>query len=425
MIIYASISAMKRLQRSSSHTVQLSARILLPTILTTAISAVPLTSGIASAAPCDGFIPGSSDSLAAIGSSEIFKKLPPSWLQGLPWGLPRLTGHTQAMNFLTGPNSPDMARMNGLNSTDLGIMWDAGDGRVLAAFGDSFSCNGATNGWHSNSLFQTKDMNPANGIYIEGPATGSRSGEFLPPSLKISGVENTIIPTAGIAVHGIQYVDFMSVRSWGAPGYWDTNYAQTARSSDGGKTWTVVQESMRTNSDASHDPRLPRLAPYQPGAEYFQMTAFTRNPADPSYVYVYGTPNGRQGQARLARIPADSFPVWSTAEFWTGSGWSTSMRQAVPVMDGRVSELSVQYNNFLGAWLTIYESDEGMVLRVAPTPQGPWGPKHTLVSRRNAPDIYGGYMYPHQVNNSLYWVSTTWSSYNAILFRTDLQALLG
>lgn len=391
----------------------------------TLAAATSLSTGTASADPCDTYRPSLGDQLAAssLGESLGSGSSAPSWLTGHPEGLPQLSGNTQAMNFLTGPNSPDTLRMKGLNSTDLGIMWDAGDSRVLAAFGDSFTCGANSDGWHSNSLFQTHDENPSNGIFLEGPATGSRSEEFLPRSLKIDNVEMTIIPTAGIEVNGAQHVDFMSVKHWGNPGSWTTNYAQTAKSTDGGKTWSVVPNSMRTNTSASNDSRLPTLVAHQPGAENFQMTAFAKTPSADGFVYVYGTPNGRSGQARLARIPEASFPTWSAAEFWDGSSWSSSMSRATPVIDGRVSELSVMYNDQIEAWLALYETTEGIVIRKADSPEGPWSDKHTLVSRTQVPDLYGGYMFPHQVNNSLYWVGTSWAQYNAVVFKTDLNAV--
>ena len=153
------------------------------------------------------------------------------------------------------------------------------------------------------------------------------------------------------------------------------------------------------------------------------MTAFAKAPSADGFVYVYGTPNGRSGQARLARIPEASFPTWSEAEFWDGSSWTSSMSRATPIIDGRVSELSVMYNDQIGAWLSLYETSEGIVIRKADSPEGPWSDKHTLVSRTQVPDLYGGYMFPHQVNNTLYWVGTSWAQYNAMVFKTDLNAV--
>lgn len=394
----------------------------------------------ASANPCSTYKPTLGDVLEANGSSvpgsSATGSIPgadvlgssSAWGDGKPVGLPSVTGNTEAIHMLTGPDGPDRLNDMGLASTDLGIMWDAQDGRVLAAFGDSFSCSGPGNGWHSNALFQTDDRDPSNGIYITGSANGDRSAEFLRSSLKVPGVEHTIIPTAGIAVDGVQYVDYMSVKQWGSPGQWTTNYAETAQSTDGGQSWTPVPGTMRTNSKASTDPRLPAMPSFARGNENFQMTAFASAPEGVSgsgYVYVYGTPNGRSGQGRVARIAHKDFPRFDRAEYWDGHGWGREIASAAPVLDGRVSELSVQYNQHLGAWLAVYEDPSGIVIRKSDAPEGPWSSPVTLISRVQAPDIYGGYMYPFQVDDNLYWVATTWQSYNAAVYRTDLDKVFG
>ena len=404
----------------------LAATLTAGSILATATAVTALSTGHAAADPCWTYAPTTSDGLAASSTGSLAGSLgQPQWLTGKPEGMPKVTGNTEAMHMLTGRFSPDRTDKTGLSSTDLGIMWDSGDGRVLAAFGDSFRCGAGNNGWHSNALYETDDMDPSNGIHMGGPATGADSEEFLPASLKIDGVEKTIIPTAGIEVNGAQYVDFMSVRDWGRPGQWRTNYAATAKSTDGGQTFSVVPGSYRTSSVASKDNRLHDLPAHSRGNDYFQMTAFAKAPkgstaGDDGYIYVYGTPSGRSGQARLARISEAEFPEFSSAEYWDGNGWISRMDAAKPVLDGRVSELSVQYNEHLGKWLALYESTQGMVLRQADSPEGPWSSAKTLISRAQVPDIYGGYMYPHQTDGNLYWVATSWHSYNAVVYKTDL-----
>ena len=388
-----------------------------------------VSSGVAQAGPCSKYTPTTSDAIAALsGPSALGSSSSPSWLGGIPIGLPTLKGNTQAMHILTGPNGPDQLSKFGLASTDLGFMWDAGDGRTLAAFGDSFSCGANNNGWHSNAIYESDDQDPSNGINLTKPVNASRSSEFLPRSLKVDGVEMTVIPTAGIEVDGTQYVDFMSVKKWTTPGQWITNYAATAQSTDGGKNWSVIEGSKRTNTNPSKDSRLPKLPSHTAGAENFQMTAFAKPPAgsSDSYIYVYGTPNGRSGQAQLARFTKDSFALFpgassqSDAEFFNGRGWTRSMADAAPVLDGRVSELSVMYHPKQKAWLALYEAPQGVVVRKADKPEGPWTAPKTLVSRVELGDLYGAFMFPHQVDNNLYWVATTWKDYNPVVYKTDL-----
>ncbi|MEJ6548605.1 DUF4185 domain-containing protein [Corynebacterium sp. USCH3] len=412
------------------------------TAVVTASAAAILGSASASAAPCDTYSPGLVDRASALlssgsgslgssgssGSSDTSGSLT-SWAGDTPWDLPNLGGTTEAMYMVTGPNSPDRTSDLGLASTDLGFMWDAGDGRTLIAFGDSFGCAASGDGWHSNALFTSSDKDPSDGLVIDGTANGGRSGEFLPTSLKQPGIEHTKIPTSGIEVDGRQYVDFMSVRSWGSAGQWTTNYAQTVVSDDGGTTFTPVEDSTRVSGNASSNSRITDVTTGHPTVDTFQMTALTKHREDGTdYVYAYGTPSGRDGSARLARIAQDAFPDWSAAEYWNGTGWSTDSASAAKVLDGRVSELSVQYNEHRGTWLAMYESTEGIVLRESDTPQGPWSRKHTVVSRLQVPDAYGAFMLPMQAPTDpsrLYFVMTTWSGYNTAMLRSDVDTLLG
>lgn len=420
------------------------ASVLAAAVLGTVLTVAGPGSGTAHAAPCDSYTPGQIDRAAALlssgtgslpgsstsGSSQALGSVGPSWSNATPFDLPSLSGPTESMYMVTGPNSPDNTAALGLASTDLGFMWDAGNGTTLIAFGDSFTCKTSSNGWHSNALFSSRDTDPTDGLLIDGTANGQTSGEFLPRSLKVPGVEHTKIPTSGIEVGGHQYVDFMSVRSWGQAGQWTTNYAQTVVSEDGGRTFTPVDESTRTNSSPSTDPRLPQLPAHRSGDQNFQMTAMAKNPASQAddHVYVYGTPNGRDGSARLARFTPENFPDWSKAGYWDGSSWTDAPSQAAIVIDGRVSELSVQYNEHRGSWLAMYESTEGIVLRESAYPTGPWGPKRTVISKLQVPDAYGAFMLPHQApedDGKLYFVATTWSGYNTAMLRTDLDAVLG
>lgn len=96
------------------------------------------------------------------------------------------------------------------------------------------------------------------------------------------------------------------------------------------------------------------------------------------------------------------------------------MSDAVPVLDGRVSELSVMYHPAQNAWLALYEAPQGVVVRKAATPEGPWSAPTTLVSRTQLGDLYGAFTFPHQVDENLYWVATTWKDYNPVVYKTDL-----
>ncbi len=114
-------------------------------------------------------------------------------------------------------------------------------------------------------------------------------------------------PTAGIAVGGNQYLNFMSIRSWDANGAWTTNFSAIAVSPDNGERWGVYPDSVR----AARPDAIPG-GRYVPGNENFQQGAFLKpGPGDP-YLYSFGTPSGRSGSAYVARVLPRLVPDLST-----------------------------------------------------------------------------------------------------------------
>ena len=151
-----------------------------------------------------------------------------------------------------------------------------------------------------------------------------------------------------------QYMSFMSVTQWGAPGQWTTNYSALAYSTDNGENWTVAPQSVRYNQPWS-------------GNQNFQQSAFVR-PGD-GYVYMYGTPNGRQGAAYVSRVAEKDILDLSKYDYYSAGrrrvvrmgtpagGIKNDPSKATPVFGqdtgacgvanpgNQVSEMSVQYNN--------------------------------------------------------------------------------
>ncbi|PRQ11198.1 hypothetical protein C1Y63_07345 [Corynebacterium sp. 13CS0277] len=349
----------------------------------------------------------------------------PPWLRGKPGQLPVLRGHTEALHLLTGPGSPQRTHERfGIGGTDLGISFTDARGRMYFAFGDTMRCGGDL-GWRSNVLLRTTDNNPADGIDdLQAWAPGGfrdsgYAGQFI-PSLKDPGVEHTTIPTAGIAIGDTLYVDYMSVRSWGQPGEWVTNYAATMASTDGGTTWHRVEDSLRPNTTVGTPYGVGRHRG-RAGEERTQQSALV---ARDGYVYRYSTPSGRAGDAILARFPEAQFPREDAAEFFVNGTWeATTPDRASAVFDAPVSEMSVTFNEHLQQYTAMYYSHGGMVLRMARHPQGPWSAPRVVVDEGTIPDLYGAFQLPSVDGNHLYFVATTWSNYNVMVMRTDLQQL--
>ncbi|MCX7541883.1 DUF4185 domain-containing protein [Corynebacterium sp. P5848] len=383
---------------------------------------------------------GSSGTTATAPTEDTGDK--PPWMKGRPGQLPIIKGHTEALHLVTGPGAPKRTdHAFGIAGTDLGVAMQDADGRLILVFGDTMACDSSSDNWRSNTIVRTGDLDYSDGLEIaealtrRGWSDRGRAIEFI-PSLKDPGYEHTTIPTAAITVNGIHYVDYMSVRSWGAPGEWETNYAATVSSPDG-VTWTLERDSIRTNKRSSSLTRVQNLPRYRDGGEQLQMSSFIEHDG---FIYRFSTPSGRDGAAVLGRVPVADFPDEKSFTFFDGEGWFSpgdrkpgtdgdpewySLKEAVAVLDRPVSELSVAWNEHLGRFIALYTTSNGMVLRTAENLTGPWDAERMVVDTGTVGDLYGGFILPGDTGRDLYFVATTWSNYNVLLMRTDLDELLG
>lgn len=369
-------------------------------------------------------------------------------------------------NYQTGnPLMADTANRFGIWGTDVGVAWDNGmiddpttpynEHQILMAFGDTFSGPNMTGVWRFNTLLRSSDTNLANGIDVPNgewfngnmfggaplsnptfarpiinPAPGLPTGVTLIPTAGIS------VPTPGTQFGVTQYVNFMSVSQWGAAGSWTTNYSAIAYSTDNGENFTVAPSSIRYNQPWG-------------GNQNFQQGAFVR-PGD-GHVYNYGTPNGRQGAAYVSRVAEKDILDVTKYEYYskgaaggwfgigaTAPGWYQNNPGAATAVFGAeggacgataagntVSEMSVQYNNQLKKYVTLYgDQNNSIVMRTSDTPQGGWSAAKVLMTQQPG-GIYAPMMIPSSpstmgTGNDLYWNLSLYSEYNVMLMRTDL-----
>ena len=369
---------------------------------------------------------------------------------------------TNFVDWVTGNYLPNNTQhWYGVTGTDVGVIWDNGmlddpatpfnEHQVLMAFGDTFGIRGyPADHWRPNILFRSADATLADGITLTDPEwfTGNDFGgspltwvpngapyqyharQIIFPEGLPAGI--TLIPTAGISVptpgteYGVtQYISFMSVTQWGAPGQWTTNYSAIAYSEDNGEVWKVAPQTVRYNQPWS-------------GNQNFQQSAFVR-PGD-GYVYMYGTPNGRQGAAYLTRVAERDILDLTKYEYYnTGNAaWyknNPAMANSVFGVDtgacgvanpgNQVSEMSVQYNKTLKKYVVLYgDQFNNIVMRTSDTPQGTWSSAKVLMGQQNG-GIYAPMMHPWSpstqgTGTDLYWNLSHWSQYNVMLMRTDL-----
>ena len=304
-----------------------------------------------------------------------------------------------------------------IKGTDLGIMWTDERGRILAAFGDTFGegwagphssqANPTAIDWRSNTLARSTDRNPSDGMSFKNFVT-DRPGHAkeLLPSQKKNGVEMTKIPTGGVNVDGRNFMAYMSVREFTTPGEWITNYSGIAYSDDGGQNWKDVPGTHRPNTSALDDK--------------FQMIAYARRDG---FVYAFGTPNGRFGDAYVARVPEQRVLDNSAYEYWTGERWQRGDSAiASPIVGGPVGELSVRYDKTLNSWqmMTMDEARGAIVVRLAPEPVGPWGEPITVATSKDYPHLYGGFLNPDSKGRDIYFTMTQYEQYNVSMMHVKL-----
>jgi hypothetical protein len=77
----------------------------------------------------------------------------------------------------------------------------------------------------------------------------------------------------------------------------------------------------------------------------------------------------------------------------------------VPIAIGPVSEVSVQWNAYLGRWLMMYLDEQRalVVLRSATALTGPWGGEQVVARGTDFPGLYGTFMHPWSSGPDLYF----------------------
>ena len=145
-------------------------------------------------------------------------------------------------------------------------------------------------------------------------------------------------------------------------------------------------------------------------------------PGETRYLYAFGTPSGRAGSAYLSRVPEDDMTDLTKYEYWDGSEWvQGNAAVAVPIIGdsthstglfgfvvdwannpkvfggylgglfgaktgGNVSEMSVQYNEYLGKYVVLYaDRNNDVQMRTADEPEGPWSDPITIATSAQYP----------------------------------------
>lgn len=303
----------------------------------------------------------------------------------------------------------------GVGGTDLGISFNLGD-KTYIAFGDTFKNEGMLDGWRSNVLAVSTDSDYTDGILFDTmiSRTGLTNAKELIPSRKTDNVEMTTIPTGGIAIGDTLYMSFMSVRHWGAAGSWDCNYGSVAKSSDGGENWEVLK-NLKWPGDSSFCQMAPVIID--------------------DYVYVPGITGGRNGSAKLMRVPVKEYENFEAYEYLTDfdetgapiyQKGQEAMYGAYNILPKAVGEMSFLYSKYLEEWLVTYiDGNANLVIRSAKNIYGPYSKSVIIAAQKDFPSLYGAFMNPKWVSEDGkkigFMMSIFDPVYNTVMMEMELE----
>ncbi|ANH81782.1 carbohydrate-binding protein [Niabella ginsenosidivorans] len=325
----------------------------------------------------------------------------------------RVTGAARSTDTIPGPNRTD--HFYNVGGTDLGIAWEMGNGTVGLFFGDTYGRDfepgpggpGDAGDWRSNVLAFSADKELSDGITFDSmrTVTGRTEAREIIPSRHDPDCrgDHTMIPTAAIHAGNRDIVHCMNINCWGVPGKWRTNYSALFFSEDNGNTWNRSGVCFAADSK-------------------FAQAALAKKDG---YVYLYGTPAGRQGAIYLLRVPENKLAFQNEYEYWARrKGWvKQAESSADPVVEAPAGEMSVIYNKRLQRWIMLYldVSRKAIVLRDAIDPQGVWSSPKILVRSSDYPGLYGSFIYPPENDTTLYFLMSVWKDYNVFLMKADLK----
>jgi hypothetical protein len=334
---------------------------------------------------------------------------------------------TKVISTLIGTGTAgDTGRRFGVEGTDLGHTF-LHKGRLAALFGDTYGSPPADpffsvrhTDWRSNTMGWLDPERDAAGSTRLESMISDRPGHAkeLLGSKKRRGVEETVIPTAGISTGDRMWLHYMSVKSFDKPGRWTLNSAGVAHSDDDGQTW--VKDPGAVWSGGS---RFGQVAYVRPAEDPDDGEA-DGDPDGFPLVYVYGVPGGRYGSVSLARVPANRVGDKAAYSYRTASGgWSPDESAAATVVPGPVGELSVRYHAFYHRWLMMYLVDPTgeIVLRSSDSPTGPWSDAQVVASTKQFPQAYAPYLTPVWNDGpDVVFTMSRYDNYRVALMRTRL-----
>jgi hypothetical protein len=304
------------------------------------------------------------------------------------------------------------------------------NGKIYFLFGDTFADDGVAGSgqvdWRNNAMAYSTDATPSDGITLDGWIT--RSNGTARQVITPGSQPTTYIPTGAISVGDKIYAWYMHVSNWNG---WTLSHAGLASWREGDSQFTTIPNYRFDNPGGG----AYTTGNGTVGGNFGMVAASYRSPLESSgddHIYIWGTPGGREGGVKLARVLPSQIENLAAYRYFDGAvggvpQWTTSEYAAEKIVASSVGEMSVMYNEAAGAWTMMYitgGSQPDFEIRQAPQPWGPWSSPVRIADFSQAPGLYSPYMNPLYVEDNgrtLYFTMSLWNPYDVYLAKVTLN----
>lgn len=309
---------------------------------------------------------------------------------------------------LANPSTLDVYNIGG---TDLGIpYYDDIREKMYLLFGDTFEgINNMSGDWRSQTVGISTDFKLNDGLKFDSFISdqSGRAVQIIESMHDANGAggERTCIPTGGIAIDGVHYVYYMSIREWLDVG-WDINFCALAKSEDAQNFeiltdvyWTEEEDLGKENASLLLE-QTADDAELHEGEHFLQIFPYRID----DYVYLFGLTAGRFGGCKLGRVKVENIESFDEYEYYVGKDnadnpvWvkgieglnALKFNDNSYIVEPQVGELSVCYNAYLQKYVMSYYSKNKIVMRTSDNLID-WSEIEIITTSAEFLQLYGGF----------------------------------
>ena len=374
-----------------------------------------------------------------------------------------LVEYVKFHSFVSGKESPTPTLKWNVYGTDLGIPCYLDKEKTLCLFfGDTFSTPlPSDQDWRGTVIGKVKNLDFSKGIIFDSFVSDEKgSAKNIIIHHKCKNEENyevTKICQGGVEANGVLYAFFQSIRTWGAPGYWDVNYSAAIKSTDGGNTWercfpltwvgkidkyaSLIKELVKEDINMNITNNEIDIESHHSEA-FSQIYPYKRD----GYVYIFGRRGGRQYGVSLGKVKEQDIETFEEYEYLVNIGGERKWIKGIEglkelnkhemesyIIPLPVSNVTITFNKFLKKYIALYyKPNYGVVFRTAQEIIGPYIDEQLLIKQddEHLPmtpyGLYGGFTHDLMTNENgqiFYFIVSQWNkiAYLSELFECKLK----